>query len=300
MGLPSALTSDAVDVRLYLQTSQQPELLDHLYKSPYLADNGQPILTVHRTSSQGFWFHYCDGTCFHINQNGSEVFATWPDGLTLEDTTVYFYGPILGFILRLRGVVSLHASGVLLPGGAIGLIGPPGAGKSTTAACLVQSGFRGLTDDVFALIDGPQGFRVQPAYPGIRLWPESVQNLWGSADALPRLTPNWEKRYLNLEAQPDSNNFQPLPIAAVYFLGERIDDPRAPYIESVPLSLLDLLANTYAGYALTPQMRAHEFDLLTRFANSVPARKLVPHADAAQLPKLCHLLRDDMSSRRSE
>jgi hypothetical protein len=194
----------------------------------------------------------------------------------------------------LRGVVSLHASGVEVKGQGIALVGPPGAGKSTTAAAFVQAGFRAFTDDVFALIDTPRGFLVQPAFPGLRLWPESVRYLWGSADALPRLTMAWEKRYLNLEQQGYGKDPQPVPIAAIYLLGPRTDHPGAPYFESVP-SLLDLLANTYAGYALSSDMRAHEFDVLSRLMSTVPVRRLIPHADPSKLSALCSLIENDAS-----
>ena len=223
------------------------------------------------------------------------MFASWPDGLTLQDAAVYLYGPILGFILRLRGVVSLHGSGVLLKDRGIALVGPPGAGKSTAAAAFVRSGYPILTDDVFALIDSERGFLVQPGYPGIRLWPESVRNLWGSADALPQLTKTWDKRYLNLENEGYDCDSRPVPIAAIYLLGARTEDRKAPYFENAT-SLLDLLANTYAGYALSPEMRAREFDVLTRLMISVPVRKVVPHSDPAKLPALCRLIEQDVAA----
>jgi hypothetical protein len=291
-GLPPCNPAAAADIRVHLPSPEKFALLDFLYRSPYPDEAGAPIVTIRRTADGGFCFQYSDGTCFFLNATGSEVFASWPDGLTLEDTTVYLYGPILGFILRLRGVVSLHGSGIELNGRGVALVGPPGAGKSTTAAAFVQAGFRALTDDVFALVDTDAGFFTQPAYPGIRLWPESVRNLWGSADALPRLTRSWEKRYLNLERQKHAGDFQPVPIAAIYLLGARSEDPLAPYFEGAP-SLLDLLANTYAGYALSAAMRAHEFDVLSRCMSSVPVRKVIPHVDPARLPALRSLIEKD-------
>jgi len=296
-GLPSSLETDPADICVHLAHEHLSTPVELLYRSPNLDEAGEPILLVWGTCCQAYRFDYCDGTRFWITATGSEVYSTWPSGLTADDTVVYLYGPILGFILRLRGIVSLHASGVLLDDRAIALIGAPGAGKSTTAAAFVRAGYRAITDDVFAILDSPQGFLVQPAYPGIRLWPESVRDLWGSPDALPRLTMGWEKRYLNLQDESYSADSRPLPVTAAYFLAERVEDPRAPYLDAEPPSVLDLLANTYAGYALNPQMRAHEFDVLTRFANSVPARRLVPHSDAARLPELCRLIEEDLSAR---
>src|SRR5690348_16585408 len=102
----------------------------------------------------------------------------------------------MGFVLRLRGALCLHASSVAVGDSAVALVGLPGAGKSTTAAAFACAGFSVLSDDVVALADeGPQ-FYVHPGYPRVNLWPDSVQELFGSEDALPRITPTWDKRYL--------------------------------------------------------------------------------------------------------
>lgn len=209
-------------------------LHETLYRSPYLDETGEPILTIHRAAGNGFQFCYRDGTRFYVNAGGSEVFAAWPDALTFEDALAYLYGPILGFVLRLRGTVTLHASGVVVDGRGIALIGPPGAGKSTTAAAFARAGYRVLTDDVFALIDQHDRFSVQPAYPGIRLWPESVESLWGSPDALPKMTPTWEKRYLDLPQNGYEFDTRPVPLAAIYVIGERSAAANAPHFGSPP------------------------------------------------------------------
>src|SRR5271156_6758875 len=73
-----------------------------------------------------------------------------------------------------------------------------GAGKSTTAAAFARRGFAILSDDVSALWDCRPPFLLQPAYPQLRLWPSSVRLLFGADDALPPLTPNWDKRGLDL------------------------------------------------------------------------------------------------------
>src|SRR5262249_61728973 len=119
-------------------------------------------------------------------------------------------GPIFGFLLRLRGVTCLHASAIAVDGRAIALIGPPGAGKSTTAAAFTQQGYPALSEDVVALCDLGDSFLVPPGYPLILFVPGSVQALFGSKDALPPLTPNWDKRYLDLT--PNCFSLLPHPL----------------------------------------------------------------------------------------
>ncbi len=264
------------------------------YVSPDHGPTGQPLLTVRRLAGEThFGFLYGDGTRFVIDQTGSEVWATWPAPLTLADAATYLLGPVLGFVLRLRGRVCLHASAVAVAGRVLALVGPAGAGKSTTAAAFAQRGFPVLSDDVAALEDRPEGFFVPPAYPQLRLWPASVTMLYGDAGALPPLTPNWDKRGLDLTDVPIPDT--PLPLAAVYLLGVRRADNDAPYVEAVPPAeaLVALVTHTYVNYLLDRDRRAAEFATLSRLVATVPVRRAVPHADAARLGRLCDVLLSD-------
>jgi hypothetical protein len=88
-----------------------------------------------------------------------------------------------------------------------------------------------LSDDIAALTDRDGAMHVQPAYPQIRLWPDSVAMLYGTPDALPPLTPTWDKRALAL-TEPGTFHQQPLPLRAVYLLAEPRDHAE-PAIEDV-------------------------------------------------------------------
>ena len=111
----------------------------------------------------------------------------------------------------MRGVVPLHASAVAVANHAVALVGAPGAGKSTTAAAFAQRGFPVLSDDLAALTERENQFFVQPGYPRVNLWPDSVSALFGSHDALPPITPTWEKRYMALDR--DGRHFETNPLA---------------------------------------------------------------------------------------
>ncbi|NIO13431.1 MAG: serine/threonine protein kinase, partial [Gammaproteobacteria bacterium] len=92
---------------------------------------------------------------------------------------------MLGFVLRLRGVLSLHASVIDINGEAVGFMGAAGAGKSTLAAAFAKKGFAVMSDDILALKPGDSAPFAQPGYPRLRLWPDSAVVLFGSASALP-------------------------------------------------------------------------------------------------------------------
>src|SRR5205809_674139 len=95
-----------------------------------------------------FLVRYDDGTDFLIHRSGSQVWCRWQPERSFEYVTTYLYGPILGFLLRLRGVVCLHASVVGIGDWSVGFVGPKGVGKSTLAAVLGGRGFPVLSDDI--------------------------------------------------------------------------------------------------------------------------------------------------------
>ena len=281
---------DAVPISRWMR-----EVPDNFWYVSDARDEDTPALRAWRLAGGAcFRLQYSDGTEFLVDRKGSEVWATWPESSTLEDTVTYLLGPVLGFVLRLRGITSLHASAIAVGGRAIALVGPAEAGKSTAAAAFARMGHAILADDVVALVEQDGTLHVQPAYPQLRLWPDSVALLYGSADALPRVTPTWDKRALDLTRNGYRFQQQPLPLAAIYVLGERSSDTelRVQTLRGREL-LRTLLANTYVSYLLDATMRAQEFASLARVGSSVPVRRVVAPPDPARLSQLCACILDD-------
>ena len=267
------------------------------YVAEYKSECGEPALRVFRLDQGRYYrFSYADRTEFVVDRGGTEIWAEWYAPLTIEDTATYLLGPVMGFVMLLRGVVCLHASAVAVGNEAIALVGPAGSGKSTTAAAFVERGYRVLAEDVVTIDDRRDHFLVRPGYPCIRLWPAAVKALYGSEDHLPRLTPNWDKCYLDLSGQFQG---EPLPLVAIYQLGERRHDARAPFVETLDRAegLMSVIANTYATKLMDKQMRAREFELLTRVVSHVPVRRVTPHADPARIHELCNTILKDFDHR---
>ena len=266
------------------------------YVAPTTDEYRRPTLAVWLTDN-GYHLCYADGTQFLVDKTGTNIWASWPsDTLTLEDTATYLLGPIMGFVLLLRGRVSLHASAVAIENEAVAIVGPAGSGKSTTAAAFADLGYRVLSEDVVTLKEDGDSFWVQPGYPCIRLWPESVEALYGSGADLPRLTPTWEKRFLDLNQSRYRFEIDPLPLSAIYVVDSR-EDEDAPRVQ--PLSqaqaLMCLVANTYSTNLMNREMRGKEFKVLTRLLETATVRRLIPHTDPARISDLCQTIVEDFN-----
>jgi hypothetical protein len=282
----------------FLDGKHSPDTEELTYESSDSSAGSEPALRVWKVAKGAFLrVAYCDGTQFWVDRQRENLWAIWPATSSLEEASTYLLGPILGFVLRLRGVTCLHASAVALGDSTVVFVGAEGAGKSTTAAAFAQLGHGVISDDVAALVETDGGFRVMPAYPHICLWPDSVEMLYGSAEALPRFSPGWGKRRLALGDQGARFENRPLPLGAIYVLGDRRPDP-APYVEEMrPQSaLLSLVADTFANKTLDRELRAHEFAVLGRLVTTVPVRRIHPHYDATRLEELCRTIREDFES----
>lgn len=271
---------------------------EEYYVSTELDDAGLPFFRVARARpGRELRIAFCDGTVAIINSAGSRVWITVPAGHTPEDTAACLLGTVLGVVLRLRGVTCLHASAVAVGDRAIVLVGPSGAGKSSTAAAFARLGHPILGDDLVALAETGDRFQVQPAYPRIRLWPETVTVLFGSAEALPRITPGWDKRFLDLNQPGYRFQREPMPLAAIYWLGERGAGLECQVEPVRPgEALMNLVAQTFATNFQDRSLRAMEFELLGRLIDRVPVRKLSLSTDLRQLSDGCQAILADFTS----
>jgi hypothetical protein len=268
------------------------------YASSYTDEAGNPGLRIWKCCD-GIYLHliYHDGIEFWLERGGTAVWVIWPETSSLDDAVSYLLGPVLGLLLRLRGVTCLHASAVALEDRSVVFVGSEGAGKSTTAAAFALKGDAVISDDVAALTESGGCFCVMPAYPHVCLWPDSAEMLYGSSHTLPRFSPAWGKRRLDLGNHGTRFESRSLPLGAIYVLMDRRPDP-APFVEAIPrqAALLSLIANTFANNALNRDMRAQEFAVLGRLVTTIPVRRVYPHYEASRLEELCKVIREDFAS----
>ncbi|MEB3826586.1 serine/threonine protein kinase [Phormidium sp. CCY1219] len=255
------------------------------------------------------WFRGDGQIDFEIDSEGSHIFVSWERSV-IEEITAMLLGPALACALRLRGTLCLHACVVGIGGQAIAIVGESGVGKSTTAATLASRGYAILSDDIAVVCSRAEYFFVQPGYPRIRLWPKTINALYGSEADLPRVFSFSEKRFVDLRDNSGSTalsasstprwQFQgePLPLAAIYVLEPRQPGLAKPTVEPIPpaMAVMELMAQRSANHLkLDMDKQAREFAALSRVATTVPVRKITRSDSLEALPQLCDAIVKDVA-----
>lgn len=297
-GSPPASRADVailLDVLPYADLA--PARWKERYRSPDPNEDGTyNVRVAWNADARLHRLRYYDGVDILLDNSGSNVWASRPPGYPLDDAGVYLLGPAMGFLLRLRGTLCLHASCTVMAGRAVAFTGPSGAGKSTAAAAFACVGIPVLSDDVLALRPGRGPFEALPAYPRVRLWPESAQGLFGDAEALPVITAGWDKRYLDLRAPGFAFHEAPAPLHVVYLLEQHARADVVIDELSGREAFLALAANLYASKFVDSARRAQEFDAAAQLARTVRVKRVRRPCDFRRLPAFRDAILDDVGA----
>ena len=308
-------SKDALDdlVQVHFDVSSQqvlwPNKADVIYTSPGKTEGGEPFLQVwkaERSEQRYLGFQYTNGkgiTQFGINRDGSQIWVVRSPTISFGDVITYLLGPVLGCLLRLRQRTCLHAGVVAVGERAIAILGPKGAGKSTLVAGLAHDqGLAVMSDDIACLTAVQDRLWVQPGYPRLRLWPQTI-GLWPDLTTkyLPRILSITDKRFLALTAEdrdsPWPFHATPRPLAAVYVLGSRDSDALSISPLQGAECLLALAANVYPEYTLDATMRRADFEALGRLATEVPVLQVSRQDGLSAVPATCQAIIEDVRTR---
>jgi hypothetical protein len=224
--------------------------------------------------------------CVHA---GKEVRVQPDPAVEAQDLRLFLLGSAFGAIWFQRGFFPLHASVVVINGGAIAFSGDPGAGKSTLAAWLNSQGYPLLCDDVcvirFADDEQPVAY---PAFPRLKLWTDALSALDIDHSGLQRDYSRADKYHLSAEGE---FRLEPAPLRHINLL-RFSDDLAPPRIEDIkPAHAVPLLRdNTYrfqyiSGLGLT---RRHFLDCVKLARNTqthflIRPRQFAAMADCQRL-----------------
>lgn len=267
---------------------------DAILRTDALTTCGQPYL--------GVWVEQDCLRISHHNEAGAVGFTLFdaPPKIQIEiapntlavDVEAYLIGPVLGSMMRFLKRTCLHGAFLEIDGAAIGFLGAKGAGKSTTLAAAAMAGYAVIADDIGVLQpSGGDTWSIPPAYPCLRVWPQSIADL-----ALPERAVRGpvvsfsEKRYVDLTVPPFSQVDSPRPLRALVVLEPREGSTYDLRRLSGAAGLVPLSAHTYAPHVGAPASWHRDLLTLAQVATQCPVFSLsVPddlHALENQIGKI--------------
>jgi hypothetical protein len=250
-------------------------------RSHYLGPEGESL------------FHWDTAGKFRV-RGGHEIVVEPRRGVEARVTRLPLLGPVMGALLFQRRTLVLHGSAVEIGGAAVAFVGPKGRGKSTLAAALYARGHNLVGDDVVVIDTAVDGLpAVVPAFPQMKLWPDSaLHSLGEDPDGLAPIAAGVTKR-----KRPVGSRFaaEPSRLDRIYVI---TDGPelRLERLEGRD-AFVRLLGNSYVALFSTELLRgpaaaAHMRQCLA-LVERVPVVRLERPRDLAQVGRVAeHLARE--------
>jgi len=243
----------------------------------------------HATSDEAYFFWEEYGV--YLVRGGREIIVEPFPGAEEQTLRLVILGVALGVLLHQRGLLTLHASAVVVNGGAVAFMGEKRGGKSTTAAALHARGHGVVADDVVAIHMGDAGSpMVLPGFPQLKLWPEAVAALGDEPETLSRLHPQSEKRARSVACGfPQA----PLPFRCIYVL----DEGTHPEIESLQPqdAFVELMRHSVLRLLGTRGATASHFRQCVGLARGVALYRLKRQRSLSMLPDLARLVEEHVA-----
>lgn len=208
----------------------------------------------------GFW----RAATFEV-KDGRQI-TVWPfPGVDPTQLNLHLLGSVMALLLWQRGHFVLHASSVAIDGRVAAFIGESGAGKSSVAASLHSLAHPLIADDLTALSRKDHGYQAIPAFPRLRLFGATADELGYATDG--SLVAGEDK--VALPARPFQD--RPLPLGAIYVLGRNAESD----IQPVPPrdKMVELLRHSYPT-RLMHSPGAEHFQSCSLAAGSIPIFRL--------------------------
>jgi hypothetical protein len=248
--------------------------------------DGTPWLSSAKIDG-GYLLRFPKMADFVIDGTGHEITCVeTADGMTEVTLRHLAIDHVMPRVLNLLGIESLHATAVAAPGGACAFIGDAGTGKSTLAASFHLNGMHTFCDDCLVLRDAGGSIMAMPAYPGVRLWDDSLKALMADADRGQPVAQYTSKTRLLGDAatfRADS-----MPLARIYFLQRPTEEDAtvtSPAVSRIAAAAaFPMLVGASFPLDLTDYgMLARHFRFIVRVAATVPLRRLVIPNDFSAL-----------------
>ena len=252
---PDEFASPEVDVRIHFG-SVPDRLSEPIIDGEYRQVSSQQYLVK---MDQNLGIRY-------LVQNGNEIIVQIREDSDVGTMRLFILSLCMAAVTLQRGRIAIHASGVRTPQGAVLFSGDSGMGKSTLAANFLKRGYEILTDDVALLSFDESGLpQIMPAYPRLKLWEDSLENLGEPLDTYKKVKTGIAKYGIPVK---DGFARQPLTLLAIYLLADSSDSQMRILPVKGFRRLTELQKNVYRRGILSAMgLRRDEFEQLTLLAD---------------------------------
>lgn len=261
--------------------------LDHRAAATEVADEG------HREFKVGEAFFQWGVVGRILVRDGREIVIDPNDEVEAALLRAPLLGPVIAALLQQRGVLTLHASAVVIDGQVVAFLGRKGWGKSTTAAALQARGHTLIGDDVLAIRHDRRQPVALVGFPQLKLFPDSVAAVGEDPDSVPRMHSLVSKRNYMVGAPPPP--LDAYPIGALYILG--VGEETRVHALTKRRAFEEVVRHTYSHEHILLSEARHVASCAA-LLRAVPVRRLVRRADLGDLATVVRVIEGDVSSER--
>ena len=162
---------------MFTLTNLQQQSTEKKWTYQWLSASGE-VLVSYCYQDSYHWLHFPELANFKITSDGNEISCFPLSEIPIETIHHLLLDQVLPRCLAHKGNIVLHASAVNLGVGLVLFLGDSGVGKSTLAGNFHQAGNPVVSDDCIRIVDTTDRIMAVPSYGGLRLWQDSLQNLY--------------------------------------------------------------------------------------------------------------------------
>jgi hypothetical protein len=225
---------------------------------------------------------------FLISKDGRRIEVWSAPATEIESLRHLLLDQVLPRVLAQQGRPVLHAGAVQVGDQAIAFTGGSGSGKSTLTASFDAVGYPLLSDDGLVLTHGEDTTLALSTYSSLRLWPESIANLYTQPPTLASVAHYSSKRRITL-SDPATNTNIPLPLASLYVLGSvaATDDAGISLNRlSAREACMAIIGNSFQLDVTDRRRVTDAFANASRIADHLPVFSIAYPRDFARLPEV--------------
>ncbi|MDJ0752148.1 MAG: hypothetical protein QNJ45_01415 [Ardenticatenaceae bacterium] len=212
-GLTWSLPFDCPELQP-LDEERPPDVRVCLGDIPIRLKQARPAGPLMQVSPEKVLFYF-PGIGRYLVQGGREIIIDPENGVD-HQVRLFLLGTVSALLLRQRGLLTLHASGVVAPKGAVLFMGHSGSGKSTLLASFLGRGYPMITDDLSAVAVNGAAPVVLPSFPNMKMWADSLALMGRESAGLKRVRSVDLDKFsvpVQVEMAP-----APVPLHAIYVL----------------------------------------------------------------------------------